>query len=72
MRLDRQPPQVGLTAKARGMIIKNSHQLEGISQTTAKAIAEELGIKNAEIIIKEPWKKVLLTAYWATGSICRK
>jgi small GTP-binding protein len=55
VRLDRQPPQVEINRKSKGgVIIKNSHQLKEISQTTVKAIAEELGIKNAEIIIKEP------------------
>ena len=55
VRLDRQLPQVEINRKNKGgIIIKNSHKLKGISQTTAKAIAEELGIKNAEIVIKEP------------------
>ena len=54
VRLNRQPPKIEINRKNKGgIIIKNSSKLKGIEEATAKGIAEELGIKNAEIIIKE-------------------
>jgi len=54
VRLNRQPPKIEINRKNKGgIIIKNGSKLKGIEEATAKGIAEELGIKNAEIIIKE-------------------
>ncbi|MBP8591382.1 50S ribosome-binding GTPase [Candidatus Shapirobacteria bacterium] len=55
VRFNRQPPKIEINRKNKGgVIIKNSGKLRGIGETMVRAIAEELGVKNAEIVIKEP------------------
>ncbi|KUK83184.1 MAG: Small GTP-binding protein [Microgenomates bacterium 39_6] len=48
------PPRVVVNKKNKGgILIKNSHNLKDINSETAKGIVEELGIKNAEILIRD-------------------
>jgi uncharacterized protein len=53
IRVGRKKPEVAINKKAKGgILIKNSRNLSGLTVKTAKGIIEELGIKNAEVIIK--------------------
>ncbi len=54
IRLGQKPPQVVINKKTKGgILIKNPQGLKTITAETARGIIEELGIKNAEVIIKD-------------------
>jgi uncharacterized protein len=54
IRVGQTPPQVVINKKTKGgVLIKNADRLKGLRPETAKGIIEELGIKNAEVIIKD-------------------
>ncbi len=56
IRINKEPPNVSIVKKVRGGIIIHSNIKHGLSKDTIKDIAQELGIKNAEITIKEKLK----------------
>jgi len=54
IRVDRKKPVVIINKKIRGgILIKNNRVMKDFNNETAIGIAEELGLKNAEILIKE-------------------
>lgn len=54
IRAGQSAPRIVVNKKTKGgILIKNPRSLEGLTIETAKGIIEELGIKNAEIIIKD-------------------
>ncbi len=53
IRINCQPPRVSLEKKALGGIVIHSNIKQRLDKETIKAVAAELGIKNAEITIKE-------------------
>ena len=54
IRVDERKPVVIIDKKTRGgILIKNSRGMKGFDDQTAIGIAEELGLKNVEIFIKE-------------------
>jgi len=53
IRVGQEKPEVIINKKAKGgILIKNSSNLKGLTVEIAKGIIEELGVKNAEVIIK--------------------
>ncbi|OGM30534.1 hypothetical protein A2630_02085 [Candidatus Woesebacteria bacterium RIFCSPHIGHO2_01_FULL_44_10] len=53
IRINRQPPGVDIEKKPSGGIIIHSNITQDLSKETIKEVASELGVKNAEITIRE-------------------
>ncbi|MDD3532032.1 MAG: 50S ribosome-binding GTPase [Candidatus Shapirobacteria bacterium] len=54
IRVGRAAPEVVVNKKTKGgILIKNSRSLKGLTAETARGIIEELGVKNAEVLIKD-------------------
>ncbi len=61
IRLNQKPPQVDIEKKVSGGIIIHTNIKQDISKETIKSVALDMGIKNAEITIKEKldWERLI-------------